>query len=307
MYASLPKAIYLAWKDYVPLRCVHEGELRDFKVKPERKPAGARLVQLPHLMEPLLPQCGAPLNHGEITVGILQHYVEMVRQRKEEALCPLWSWARESEWNEPPAFYPELDLEHVCDRITLIEEKAMELDKDLQMRISSRIAVEHRRRVFRTHRLSNRQADVGRSGAVSVPLAREQEREASNENIRPPRGLGPSGRQNSSLLAPREGEGGSGDGSILRIYPSDAAELNQLLMEVKIRVCQTEDSVLELTVSRDGRALVPGGSEHVSRRDGVELLHAGGLGDLMQAELGHLGERMVLLGNQARGAAVPIW
>ena len=166
-------------------------------------------------------------------------------------------------------------------------------------------AVEHRCRVFGTDRLSNQQADVGRSGAVSVHLAREQEREASNENIRPPRGLGPLGRQNSSLLAPREGEGGSGDGSILRIYPSDAAELNQLLMEVKIRVCQTEDSVLELTVSRDGRALVPGGSEHVSRRDGVELLRAGGLGDPVQAELGHLGERVVLLGNQVRGAAVP--
>ena len=139
---SLPKATYLAWKDYVPLQCVHEGELRDFKVKPERKPAGARLAQLSHLIEPLLPQYGAPLHHGEITVEILQHYVEMVRQRKEEALRPLWSWARESEWNEPPAFCPELDLEHVCDQITLIEEKAMELEKDLRERISSRIAVE---------------------------------------------------------------------------------------------------------------------------------------------------------------------
>ena len=35
------------------------------------------------------------------------------------------------------------------------------------------------------------------------------------------------------------------------------------------------------------------------------MLIAGGLGDPTQAELGHLGERVVLLGNQVRGAAVP--
>ena len=69
----------------------------------------------------------------------------------------------------------------------------------------------------------------------------------------------------------------------MRIMASDTAELNRLLMEVKIRVCRTEDGVLELTVSRDGGARVPERGEHVSTRDGGELLHAGGLGDLMQA------------------------
>ena len=38
---------------------------------------------------------------------------------------------------------------------------------------------------------------------------------------------------------------------------------------------------------------------------GRELLQAGGLGDSVQAELGRLGERVVLLGDQVRGAAAP--
>ena len=123
-----------------------------------------------------MPWYGTPLLHGEITMAILQHYMEMVRQRKEEALRPLWSWAGTSEWNEPPAFCPELDLEHVCDQIVLIEEKATELEKDLQGRISSCTAVEYRRRVYRTDGLFNRQADADRNGAVSIQLARELER-----------------------------------------------------------------------------------------------------------------------------------
>ena len=73
-------------------------------------------------------------------------------------------------------------------------------------------------------------------------------------------------------------------------------------MEVKIRVCQMRDGGMELTISRDGRVMVP---EHVSNRDGGELLHVEGLGDRVQAELGHLGERLVLLDHQERGAAVP--
>ena len=36
-----------------------------------------------------------------------------------------------------------------------------------------------------------------------------------------------------------------------------------------------------------------------------ELLQAGGMGGSAQAELGHRGERVVLLDNQVRGAAVP--
>merc|ERR1711867_399175 len=43
---------------------------------------------------------------------------------------------------------------------------------------------------------------------------------------------------------------------ILRIEASTTAELNRLLMEVRIMVCQREDVVLELKVSRDGRVLV---------------------------------------------------
>ena len=38
---------------------------------------------------------------------------------------------------------------------------------------------------------------------------------------------------------------------------------------------------------------------------GGELLRAGGLGGSVQAELGRLGERVVLLGDQVQGAAAP--
>ena len=73
-------------------------------------------------------------------------------------------------------------------------------------------------------------------------------------------------------------------------------------MELKIRVCQMRDGQIELTICRDGRVMVP---EHISNREGGELLHVEGLGDQVQAELGHLGERGVLLDHQERGAAVP--
>ena len=121
----------------------------------------------------------------------------------------------------PPAFCPELELDHICDQIALIEEKAMDLEKDLQRRISSRMAVEHRCRVFESKMNSNQLADVGR--------ARDPALEVTNENTRPTQGSSPSGRQNSPQPAPMVGEGSSGDGSILRIEASNAAELNRLL------------------------------------------------------------------------------
>ena len=45
-YVSLPKATHLAWKDYVPLKCIHEGKLWDIKVKSKGQPAGTRRAQL---------------------------------------------------------------------------------------------------------------------------------------------------------------------------------------------------------------------------------------------------------------------
>ena len=78
-FVSLPKATYLAWKDFIPLRCTHAGELWDFKVKPGRKPSGARVVCLSHSLEPLIPQLGLPFPRGDITIGILQHYMESMR------------------------------------------------------------------------------------------------------------------------------------------------------------------------------------------------------------------------------------
>ena len=48
--------------------------------------------------------------------------------------------------------------------------------------------------------------------------------------------------------------------------------------------------MLVFTLSKDGSELVPGRGDHVSRRDGEELLHTGELGDPVLAELCHLGE-----------------
>ena len=54
-YVSLPKASYLVWKAYVPLKCTHRGELLDLMVAPEGQPEGARQVPMPQEMEPLIP------------------------------------------------------------------------------------------------------------------------------------------------------------------------------------------------------------------------------------------------------------
>ena len=66
-YVSLHKATYLAWKGYVPLKCVHGGELWDLEGQPE----GARQVAMTEENEPLIPQDGAVHNQGEITVEVL--------------------------------------------------------------------------------------------------------------------------------------------------------------------------------------------------------------------------------------------
>ena len=141
---------------------------------------------------------------------------------------------------------------------------------------------------------------MNRSEPFNIHPAVEPEQLVSIENSCPSRRLGPSDGQESPPRVPREE--GSGDGSVLRIEASSLAELTTLLAEIKIRVCQMRDGGMELTICRDGRVMVP---EHVSNREGGELLHVEGLGDQVQAELGRLGERMVLLDYQERGAAVP--
>ena len=69
---SIPKATYMAWKEYVPLKYAHGGKLWDFEVEPEGQPTSARWAQMPQEMEPLIPQYNAVLNHGEIIVEVLQ-------------------------------------------------------------------------------------------------------------------------------------------------------------------------------------------------------------------------------------------
>ena len=78
--------------------------------------------------------------------------------------------------------------------------------------------------------------------------------------------LNPSNGEESPLRVPREE--GSGDGFVLRIEDSSVAELTTLLAELKITVCQTTDGEMELTISRDGRVMVP---EHISNSEGGEL------------------------------------
>ena len=56
----------------------------------------------------------------------------------------------------------------------------------------------------------------------------------------------------------------------MRIEDSSVAELTTLLAELKIRVGQMTVGEMELTISRDGRVMV---LEHISNRDGGELLH----------------------------------
>ena len=56
----------------------------------------------------------------------------------------------------------------------------------------------------------------------------------------------------------------------MRIEDSSVAELTTLLAELKIRVGQMTVGEMELTISRDGRVVV---REHISNRDGGELLH----------------------------------
>ena len=155
--------------------------------------------------------------------------------------------------------YLELDLKHVCEQITLIEEKAMGMDKALQARIATLEAAEYRRRAYSAERSFNQWAGMNRSEPVNVHLAVEPEQVVSIKNSCPSRRLGPLDGQESPPRVPREE--GSGDGSVLRIEDSSVAELTTLLAELKIRVCQTTDGEMELTISRDGRVMV---QEHVS-------------------------------------------
>ena len=68
-------------------------------------------------------------------------------------------------------------------------------------------------------------------------------------------------RATSKVIGPTSQLGPSGRNSNLRIENFRSSGTRQLLMEVKIGVCQRGGGMLELNMSRDGEVLVPGAQE----------------------------------------------
>ena len=197
-----------------------------------------------------------------------------------------------TEWTTAPAFCPELDLNHVCNQIVLIEEKVEDLNTALQNRIRQHRSFEIRDRVMES--LGNNEhpsqiADVGMATADRVQATRRQAPDTTCSKITCPTqgsdpacrqnaplsGLRPAGERRSEGLTSREHsnvslvmdsnlvdqqasviEGTSGESSTLRTQASTTAGPSRLLMEVKVAVWQKEDGVLELNVVRDGGVLV---------------------------------------------------
>ena len=96
---------------------------------------------MPVTVEPLAPREESVNSLGENTLEKIEEYLEKVRQRKEEAMQQLLSWANETEHNPAPAIFPELEISHIQEQIPLIEERseniitALETHADLMRRI----------------------------------------------------------------------------------------------------------------------------------------------------------------------------
>ena len=123
--------------------------------------------------------------------------------------------------------YPDLDLKHVCEQITLIEEKAMRMDRALQARIKSLEAAEYWRRAYGAERSFNQWTGMDRSEPGSVHLAEEPEQIVSIENSHSRR-LNPSNGEESPPRVPRE-EGSVAD-FVLRTEESSVTEMTTLLI-----------------------------------------------------------------------------
>ena len=141
-YVSMPKSSYLVWKGFVPIKCSHGGEIRNLIVDPDMQPEVIEQVQIPQTVEPTTSQDGSVSRHGETTTGRLKDYLERVRVRSGEALQHLLAWAHVAEYSPAPAYFPELDIEHVRTRATLVEERTEKLNEALKVQIKARRALQ---------------------------------------------------------------------------------------------------------------------------------------------------------------------
>ena len=67
----------------------------------------------------------------EISMKDLQTFMVRLAKRKEVALRHLWAWARTTESVLADEYFPELELDHVCSQIALIEQQAEKLSAAL--------------------------------------------------------------------------------------------------------------------------------------------------------------------------------
>ena len=66
----------------------------------------------------------------------LQTFMVRLEQWKEVALRHLWAWACTTESVLVDEYFPELELDHVCSQIALIEQQAEKLSEALKEKIS---------------------------------------------------------------------------------------------------------------------------------------------------------------------------
>ena len=66
----------------------------------------------------------------------LQTFMVRLEQWKEVALRHLWAWARTTDGVLVDEYFPELELDHVCSQIALIEQQVEKLSAALKERIS---------------------------------------------------------------------------------------------------------------------------------------------------------------------------
>ena len=135
-YTSIPPSSYLMWKACTPVKCDHRSIILDINVVPEGWQAGQGMgIQMPSAVRSTDPRGASESTGGLLTADKLRRDIERINTRSKAALDHLRTTAHEVEVTPAPAYFPELQLTYINERISLIEEETENVLDNLQAQL----------------------------------------------------------------------------------------------------------------------------------------------------------------------------
>ena len=141
-YVGLPKTSYLLWKGYLPVQCEHGGTIVDMLVDPDRQPGAGGEVRMPDRVVPVTPEGASVSSGGETTSSKLLSYITKLTAKSEEVSQHLMAYINVTEHSPAPAYFPELQVEYLRDRLDLVTDRTEGMLEALNTNLVARRRVE---------------------------------------------------------------------------------------------------------------------------------------------------------------------